>query len=421
MSGDKLTWNGTFTMAVGGMVGGGIFSVLGVVIGVAGARAWVSLVLGGVIALLAARSYVALTTQWQVSGGSYGYLRHIGHPGFAGTLAWVLVIGYVLTLAVYAFTFGHYLANVLGLATGVWPRVFAVGIIAALVSVNLRGVGDSQRLEEITVWAKMAVLLGLAAIGLVRFDAANLSSGGVGGRGWLGVVVGAASVFMAYEGFQLLAYDYDDIQEPDRTLPRAVTPAVAIVMVTYVAVALGVASLVGAGVVVDKKEIALAAAGRVALGTAGLVIVTVAAVFSTGSAINATLFATARLARSVAGDGQYPRWLGATNERGAPYGAVLTLGVLAAVLAATGGLSTLVESASLVFLVTFAIVGGVAWRSRVGRRLEAAAGTIAAAAAAVVLAVRITAEQPVALLALLVAVAAAAIVRPLVQRPQDAR
>lgn len=411
MADRKLTWNGTFTMAVGGMVGGGIFSVLGVVVALAGGWAWASFLLAGTVAFLASLSYVALSTTWSQGGGSYGFLRHVGRDSAAGNLTWVLVVGYVLTVAVYAFTFGHYLAHVLGMSSGVWPRAFAVAIVAALVVVNLRGVADSQRLEEFTVWGKLAVLLALAAIGLVRFDGSGLTPGGVDVSVWT-VLLGAASIFMAYEGFQLLAYDYDDIGDPHRTLPRAVPPAVVLVTAVYILVALGAAALVGAAALIEQKEIALAAAGQAALGQAGLVAVTIAAVFSTGSAINATLFATARLALSVARDGGYPAWVGHDNARGVPDRAVIALGAAAAVLASLGGLSTLVEAASLVFLVTFATVCAVAARHRVGFLPAAVAGGLGAAAAAIALTGRLALHQPWALAALVVVALAAVVLRP---------
>ena len=86
------------------------------------------------------------------------------------------------------------------------------------------------------------------------------------------------------------------------------------------------------------------------LGTVGLVIVTIAAAFSTGSAINATLFATARLANKVAEDGELPAAMDHKNAAGIPDRAVIVLGGAAAVLAAVGTLTTLVEAASLTFL-----------------------------------------------------------------------
>ncbi|MGD8329681.1 MAG: amino acid permease, partial [Acidobacteriota bacterium] len=114
MSDSKLGLNAAWSMAVGGMVGGGIFSTLGVVITIAGSWAWLSFVAGGLVALMAAYSYVKLAGHYGEGGGAFTFLREIHEEGFAGTLSWVLIIGYVLTNAVYAFTFGQYLRHVVG-------------------------------------------------------------------------------------------------------------------------------------------------------------------------------------------------------------------------------------------------------------------------------------------------------------------
>lgn len=102
----KMGWNATFAMAVGGMIGGGIFSVLGVVVDIAGSWAWASFVLGGCVAFLTARSYVRLVAVFGEGGGAFTFLSRMGHRSFAGSLSWLLIAGYVLTNAVYAFTFG---------------------------------------------------------------------------------------------------------------------------------------------------------------------------------------------------------------------------------------------------------------------------------------------------------------------------
>ena len=82
--------------------------------------------------------------------------------------------------------------------------------------------------------------------------------------------------------------------------------AIVVVIGVYVAVALGTAMLIGADQVVEHQEVALASPGSRPSGPLGLVVVTIAAAFSTGSAINSTLFATARLAHKVAEDGELP-------------------------------------------------------------------------------------------------------------------
>ena len=117
-SAGKLGFNATWSMAVGGMIGGGIFSTLGVVIAIAGAWAWLSFAAAGCIALCAGYSYVKLAEYYGEGGGAFTFLRKNHAPQFAGSLSWVLIVGYVLTNAVYAFTFGQYLAQVVDL--GPW-------------------------------------------------------------------------------------------------------------------------------------------------------------------------------------------------------------------------------------------------------------------------------------------------------------
>ncbi len=401
-------------MAVGGMVGGGIFSTLGVVVGIAGPWAWLSFLAAGLVALAAGYSYVKLAAHYGEGGGAFTFLREIDAEGFAGSLSWVLIVGYVLTNAVYAFTFGSYLGHVVGL--GPWfPRAAAVGIMVLFIGLNLRGVGEAGGVEVVLVWFKLAVLVGLAAWGLAQWDPPMLSRG-VAGSGVGSALFGAASVFMAYEGFQLLTYDYDDIDRPERTLPRALLSAIVVVIFVYLMVSVGTAMLIGADQVVEHREVALAIAGRQALGVAGLVVVTIAAAFSTGSAINATLFATARLAYRVADDGELPASLEHKNGAGVPDRAVIGLGVMAALLAAVGTLTTLVEAASLAFLITFGVVGGLAFRQRTGSRWVTGLGALGAAAASVALILRLAETEPIALAFLGLLVLTAVFGRPVLLR-----
>lgn len=413
-SSEKLGFNGAWSMAVGGMVGGGIFSTLGVVIAIAGSWAWLSFAVAGLLALGAGYSYVKLAILYGKGGGSFTFLREINAKEFAGSLAWVLIIGYVLTNAVYAFTFGQYLGHVVGL--GPWfPRVAAACIMLVFIGLNLRGVGDAGNVEIFLVWFKLAVLVGLATWGLLQWDPAMLSEG-VADTGILMALFGAASVFMAYEGFQLLSYDYEDIESPQVTLPRSVLWAIVVVTVVYILVALGTALLIGADQIIANKEVALAIAGQKAMGTAGLILVTVGAAFSTGSAINSTLFATARLARDVAKAGELPDVLGHENNSGIPDRAVIGLGSMAILLAVAGSLTALVEAASLIFLFTFTVVCGLAYRARAGWRSITGVSTLAGIAASLTLIVRLIESDPLSIIMLALLILVAIFGRPLVLR-----
>ncbi len=397
-------------MAVGGMVGGGIFATLGVVISIAGPWAWLSFVAAGCVALGAGYSYSKLASRFGEGGGAFTFLRRVNEEGLAGGLSWVLIAGYVLTNAVYAFTFGAYLGYVTGL--GPWfPRVAAFAIVAVFVLVNLIGTAEAGGVEVFLVWFKLVALVGLAAIGIAHWRPDLMSQGVPNPGPWLGLLAGA-SVFMAYEGFQLLTYDYDDIRDPDRTLPRAIMSAIVVVIGVYVVVAVGTPMLIGADVVVANQEVALAVAGREVAGILGVLIVTVAAAFSTGSAINSTLFATARLTEKVAGAGELPSWLDHRNGRNLPDHAIIALGASGALLAAIGSLDALVEAASLAFLMTFAVVAAIAYLQRAGHRAVTAATCIGALGATVALVIRLATTNLVAIVGLAVIVIVALWLRP---------
>ncbi len=379
----KLGFAAVWAIAVGGMVGGGIFSTLGVVISNAGKWAAVSFVIGGLVAYATGHSLAALTVAKDEPGGIYSFLRDAGLTTVARLSAWVLLLGYVLTSAVYAYTFGAYTGHVLG--GPAWlPQALAAAAILVLVGLNLRGAGQASTVEVIIVVAKLAILAGLAVLGLSQFDSAKLAIDA--SPGLLGVVVGAASVFMAYEGFELLAYDYDEMEDRKALMGRIMPWAIGSAALIYVLVALAVPMLTGTQAIIDDGEIALATAGQAALGAPGLWLVTLAAALSTASAINATLFSSARLAREVAEDGDLPRKFEQRNGAGAPWLAVLVIGALALALAVLGGLGGLVSGASLVFLLVFGTLNALAWREGVGRKWITIPGTLAAFAAMLVLA-----------------------------------
>lgn len=392
----KMGFIATWSMAVGGMVGGGIFSVLGVIIGIAGQWAWLSFVLAGLIALISAISYSQLSIKYKKSGGAFTFLNEINHQGIAGSLSWVLILGYILTISVYAFTFGHYVAHVFNF--GSWfPRVLAFSIIAGLALVNLRGVGDSSRVEIITVWGKLFVLLGLSLFGIVQWSPEQLTAG-IETKSWNTAIIGAATIFMAYEGFQLLSYDYEDINNPTKTLPRATISAVIAVICIYVLVALGSTMLVGAETLIQEKEVALSIAGKQAFGITGLVLVTIAAAFSTGSAINATLFSTGRLMETVAEKKDLPNFFVKENEANIPFYAIIIIAGLAAVLATIGSLSTLVDAASLIFLITFAIVNYICYQQKMKYRILSLIGSVACLIAIILSSYEQFKEDPIPLI-----------------------
>lgn len=410
MISDKLGFCSTWALAAGGMVGGGIYTALGVVIAVSGQWAWLSFVIAGLVALTTAYSYVHLAIKFEEGGGAFEFLREIDLKGIAGGLSWTLIMGYVLTMSVYAFAFGHYLAHAFGL--GPWSmRLLAAGIVAVLVVLNLQGVGEATGVEIVIVLANLLALLGLAVWGLTLWRPEHLTAG-IAPKAIWSAPIGAASIFMAYEGFQLLTYDYEKIANPKRTLVSGVLSSVLVVIVIYVAVTLGATMIAGAGTIVTQKEVALSVAAQRAAGVPGLVVMTLAAAFATAAAINSTLFSTARLVKRVADDGELPKVFEHRNDAEVPDRAVIALGAASALLAVLGSLSTLVEVASLAFLVTFGSVNVIALEQLESRSWIPALGAILTAIVTVLLVIRLVSTALLPFLGLLIFVAVALFVRP---------
>lgn len=410
MASEKMNFNATWAMAVGGMVGGGIFSVLGVIIQSAGQLAWLSFVIAGLIALISAHSYSQLAIKYSEGGGAFTFLRKINHKGFAGSLSWILILGYILTLSVYAFTFGHYVAHLFD--AGAWlPRVLGLSVIAILTFINLRGVSNATTFEIITVYGKLLVLMVLAIYGLAEWNPEELTKG-INPKPWHTAIVGAGTIFMAYEGFQLLSYDYDDLKKPHKTLPKATIWAVIAVIIIYVLVTFGTTMIVGAETIIEKKEVALSIAGKKAMGMVGLVIVTIAAAFSTGSAINATLFSTARLMESVAKKKDLPNLFVKENKENIPYYALLTISSLSAILAIIGSLGSLVDAASIIFLFTFGTVNFIAFQQDIKHKWISLLGAICCGLAIVADIIEKIGEIPYAIAGLLLITISIFVFRP---------
>lgn len=393
-SAEQLSLFDACAMAIGGMVGGGIFAVLGVAVDQAGNAAFVSFGLAGLLALVTGLSYSRLTLDFDEPGGSFSYIEEIIGARASGTISWFLLLGYVFTISLYAHTFGAYAGRLMGVPAG-WNPYVGSAIILLLAGVNLLGVRESGVIEDLLVYGKVAILLVVAGTGFFTVRSAEALPVFETGMG--GVLGAAALIFVAYEGFQLLTYDYDDIANRHTTLPRATWISIPVVILIYMLIAVVTTGGLDASVIRQHKETVLAYAAQPVLGRAGFVAVLVAAVLSTASAINATLFASARLARRVAQDDQLPRFMTRWERGGVPVAFIVLSSLTALVVQFFGNLGQITTFSSLVFLLVFAVVNAAAlWhRTFAGwRRLLPVAGGIGCLASAGLLAVNTFRTEP---------------------------
>jgi amino acid transporter len=178
------------SIALGGMIGGGIYAVLGVVTGIAGARTWAAFVLAGVVALSTGYAYIRLNDVVDrdsgTGGGSVSFIQSFtGNATLAGMVGWTLLFGYVGSMAMYAFAFAEFLLVLPGVPTGLaglpLRPVVSVVVIASFVGLNLLGAHATGAVENVLTSAKVLVLVAFGIAGLAYALGVSAEPAGCGG------------------------------------------------------------------------------------------------------------------------------------------------------------------------------------------------------------------------------------------------
>jgi amino acid transporter len=369
------TWS-LVAIGIGGMVGGGIFAVLGLAVELAHGGTPIAFAVAGVVALLTAYAYAKLSVAYPSRGGTVTFLdRAFGSGALTGSLNVLLWLSYIVMLSLYALAFGSYGATFLPPAWQELGRHVLITLaVLGITALNLFSAEVIGRAESWIVALKVAILLLFVVTGIAGIQAANITP-----SSWsppLQLVAGGMIIFLAYEGFELIANAAEDVRDVARTLPRAFYIAVGSVIALYVLVALVTVGNLPLDRIVAARDYALAEAARPALGQGGFVLIAIAAMLSTASAINATFYGAARLSYCIASDGQLPRIL----ERlvwGEPIEGLLLTAALTVIIANVFDLTAISTLGSAGFLLIFAAVnaanvrkaretGSRAWISAIG-------------------------------------------------------
>ncbi len=351
----KIGFWAVVAIGVGGMVGGGIFAVLGLAVQLAHGGTPVAFALAGVVALLTTYSYTKLSVAYPSRGGTVTFLdRVFGSGMLTGSLNVLLWLSYVVMLSLYAFAFGSYGATFLPQA---WQEIgrhalTSLGVVT-IGALNLLSAELIGKAESWIVGLKVAILLFFVGAGLTGIDTAQLAP--VTWSPPLQLAAGGMIIFLAYEGFELIANTAQDVNDATRTLPRAYFTAVGFVIALYVLVALVAVGNLSVDKIVAAKDYALAEAARPFLGQTGFTLIAIAAMLSTASAINATLYGASRVSYSIARDGELP----ATLEHklwGQPFEGLLITAGMTLLIANVFDLTSIATLGSAGFLLIFAAV-----------------------------------------------------------------
>lgn len=346
-------------IALGGMVGGGIFTILGISVSMIGVYTPLAIGFGGIIAGFAAYSYIKLGVYYKDEGATYSFIKKSfpNSPFLASLIGWWVVFGYISTLALYAFTFSSYAISSFAFSNDDLIRKVIAGLIIFIfMIINIWSVKGMGKIEDLMVYTKLIILL------IISFVLINNSQTTIpnliennGNTSLFSILIVSSITFVAYEGFQLVIHAVNEMPNPEKNIPKAIYSAIVLAILIYVVIAFGAILAISFDDIIANKEFALASGANKVLGHWGNNLVVLGALLATSSAISGTVFGASRLMATIAQDKVLPTFL-SKRKNFIPIYSIIVMSVLAFLLILSGTLKLILEFGSITFLIVSLLI-----------------------------------------------------------------
>ncbi|MFQ6103843.1 MAG: amino acid permease [Candidatus Glassbacteria bacterium] len=360
-------------IGVGAMIGAGIFVLTGMAAGTAGPALWLVFLLNGAVTLLTAMVYAELGSSFHDAGGGYLWVKE-ALPNPNGFLSgWMSWFAHMVACSLYALGFGAYFSHML-IEMGFhfspqlhsWlPKGLAVLIVLLFSLVNYRGASETGLIGIIVTGLKIVVLGLFIVFGLSRIigNPENLSNfTPFMPNGWGGIFVAMGLTYIAFEGYEIIAQCSEEVRDPRRNIPRAVFWSIGIVVPIYMMIAfVSIGAIHGGDLPVwkylgIKKEVAMVEAAR-QLMPLGAIILLVGGLFSTASALNATIYSSSRVSFAMGRDHNLPESFGKVHrEKKTPHIAIFISTLFIIFMAVAFPIEDVASAADIMFLLLFLLV-----------------------------------------------------------------
>ncbi|WP_423819014.1 APC family permease [Salinimicrobium sp. TIG7-5_MAKvit] len=337
---------------VGGIVGAGIYAIIGKAAGLSGNMLWLSFVIAATVALLTGLSYAEFVSRYPDSGGSFEYMKQGLGKKTAFSMSIFIVFTGIVAAAAIAISFADYLSRLVDVPN--W--ILVISIILLMGFFNIIGAKYSSYFNA---FATIVTLIGLAAVVVVsipEFGTTPLLETNSGG--WTSLFAGGALIFFSYIGFEDLVKMAEETKNPKENMPKAVIMSGLIVLLVYVLIAISSVS------VLDWKQLSnsngpLAAVIEAKLGAWAATSLVIIALFATSKTILSNILGTSRLLYDVARDSD-KSWLKKfTTISGignAPNYAIIAISLVAIGFGLIGNLKVVASISNIFIFIVFAMV-----------------------------------------------------------------
>ncbi|NOZ90864.1 MAG: amino acid permease [Epsilonproteobacteria bacterium] len=296
-------WSAVF-LGIGSMVGAGIFVLLGEAGAIAGNLVWISFILGGIIALLSGYSLAKLASVYPSRGGMVEYLvQCYGEGVFSGSISVLFYLSAMVSIAMVAKTFGTYTSMMIGNNLSM-ANIYGVGILLIFMIINLAGSTLIAKSENIIVIIKLSIIIIFTIVVSFYIKPELLSIKDA--PPIVNIFSSIGLTFFAYAGFSVITNTAEDMANPQKIILKAMILSISLVMILYIAVTFAVFGNLPLPEIIKAQDYALAEAAKPVFGEMGFKIMSIAALISTASSINANLYSVTNTTYQMAKNGELP-------------------------------------------------------------------------------------------------------------------
>ncbi|ALE07126.1 amino acid permease [Arthrobacter sp. ERGS1:01] len=387
------TWD-LMIMGIAVAVGAGIFSVgAKAAANYAGPAVTISFVLAAITCALAVMCYAEFATAIPVTGSAYVFTYATMGELLAWIIGWNLILELLMAASVIAKYWGVYLSNFLeAVHVNVPSNVSVLGVtvywgplivVAAFTVVLVLGTKLSARINNVFTMIKIAIVIFVIVVGFFFVKAGNyapfiptsepaantdiswttqpflsfLTGATPAMYGFTGIISGAALVFFAFIGFDVVATSAEEVKNPAKTLPRGIFAGLAVVTVLYILVTLVVTGMVSYKDLAAQADPSLATAFHLVGADWAVVVISLGSLIGLTTVIMVLLMGLARVSMAMSRDGMLPRALSRTSDkRGTPARTQILCGAVVAILAGFTPVEVLGEMINIGTLSAFVMV-----------------------------------------------------------------
>lgn len=278
---------------IGAIIGAGIYTVIGIVAGLAGSALTISMIIAAVISIFTAVSFTVLTSWQPLEGSIYEYAYQLISPLAGFLTGWMWIVSNTFAGAALALSFGSYLTSLFPIVP---TKITAAGLCTFFAILNFLGIRQSALVNNVLVIAKMLILgffigYGMFFVKTTNFVPFNFLH--------FGVLSGAFYIFFAYAGFARAAVVAEEVKDARKNVPRAILLSLAISTITYILVGLVALGLVGADELAESPS-PLATAIKAAENPTATYIVSSGGLIATASVLLTSILGVSRMAYAMA-------------------------------------------------------------------------------------------------------------------------